>query len=138
MSAVPLYVAVIVFDPDGNAFVINTARPLVAVARVTTPSVVLPEVNVTVPVGAVPRLVATVAIRSIARPALDGFTSNCKLTTDGAAVRVCVSDANAAFSVALPAYLACNASVPTVNLLVVRKASPVASSVAAPRIVVPL
>jgi hypothetical protein len=69
MLGVPLYVAVTVVVPAGNADVIRLSLPP---ARPTVPSVVVPEVNVTVPIGTTVGEL-TIALNFTFCPTTDGF-----------------------------------------------------------------
>ena len=69
MLEVPLYVAVTVVFPAGNANVVRLALPP---ARLTVPSVVVPAVNVTVPTGTTVGDL-TVALNVTFCPKTDGF-----------------------------------------------------------------
>ncbi len=69
MLEVPLYVAVTVVFPAGNAEVVRLALPP---DRLTVPRVVVPAVNVTVPTGTTVGDL-TVALKTTFSPTTDGF-----------------------------------------------------------------
>jgi hypothetical protein len=71
-------------NPADNVLVVNTALPSLSGVNVTVPSIAPPEVNVTVPVGEVPRVLSTVATISVDCPAGDGFTNDNSVTVEGA------------------------------------------------------
>ena len=67
----PLYTAVIESVPTGNAVVVKPAEfPL----RDAVPRLVLPLLNVTVPVAVPPNCPVTVAVRIADCPKVEGFT----------------------------------------------------------------
>jgi hypothetical protein len=66
----PLYVAVTMSEPLGTAEVVNDATPPL---NVPDPSVLVPILNVTPPVGVPSYCGVTIAVNVTACPRLDGF-----------------------------------------------------------------
>ena len=83
--AVLLYVALIVCVPFGNALVVMLAFPPQLSNAV--PSVVVPVVNVTLPVDLVEGLL-TSAVKVIGWPARDGLTDDMMVVLEGAELTV--------------------------------------------------
>ena len=77
----------IVLDPTGRVNVVNVAMPLLSAAL---PSVVVPFLNVTVPVGT-PAEEVTVAVKVTVCPEDDGFGDEVRDSAVGALLTTCFS-----------------------------------------------
>ena len=71
-SLSPLYTAVMLFVPVLNAAVVNVATPLAFTAEL--PSVEVPSINFTVPVGMIPVNELTVAVKVTDALSVEGFS----------------------------------------------------------------
>jgi hypothetical protein len=123
----------IVFAPEANwlPFTVNAAEPEFETAAV--PSVVVPSVNVTVPVDAG----VTFAVNTVldVAPMLAGLAETLVDVVTGPLVTVTVVDPLDPVKAAVPLYVAVMVLLPSTNLpaLRVSVAAPLALSVAAPR-----
>jgi hypothetical protein len=81
----PPYEAVIESEPAAKVDVLYVASPLLSVP---VPRVVLPSLNVTVPVAADG---VTVAVKVTGEPYVDGFAEEAKVTLEVAWSTVCVN-----------------------------------------------
>ena len=104
---------------------------------VSVPSVLLPSLNVTVPVGVVCGDV-TVAVKVKVCPLNEGFSDDFTVVALVAALTVCSSPAEVLFAVSeSPLYVAVMDSVPAARLFLVSVATPLVLIVAEPIEVVP-
>src|SRR5205807_3291232 len=87
----PPYTAVMLCGPAVSAAVANVAWPELSVP---VPSVVVPSLKVTVPVG-VPPLPVTVAVNVTGWPAAEGLTLEVSVAVDATSVTVWVNAADA-------------------------------------------